>query len=110
MLERWRVLPPDSPRSAVHSIGIDVRKVVMRGSDPIKAAERFLRDHPTDLVVLAAHAHAGACGGARTRCRSPSHRRRPPPPSSCPTVARVSDPAPTGSIPEPALEAVRRLV
>jgi nucleotide-binding universal stress UspA family protein len=53
------VLPPDSPRSAVNQIGIDVRKVVMRGSDPIRAAERFLRDHPTDLVVLAAHAHRG---------------------------------------------------
>jgi nucleotide-binding universal stress UspA family protein len=59
MLERWRVLSPNSPRSAVGSIGIDVRKVVMNDADPVRAVERFLQKHPTDLVVLAAHAHKG---------------------------------------------------
>ena len=59
MLERWRMLPPDSPRTAVASIGINVRKVVMSDADPVRAVERFLQKHPSDLVVLAAHAHKG---------------------------------------------------
>ena len=65
MLERWGVLPPNSPRNAVMSIGIDVRKVVTRGSDPVKAAERFLKQNPTDLVVLAAHTQQGRTGWIR---------------------------------------------
>ena len=69
MLERWGVLPPDSPRNAVRSIGIDVRKVVLRDSDPVRAAERFLQDHPTDLVVLAAHTHQGRVRWTRSVSR-----------------------------------------
>ena len=57
MLERWRVLPPNSPRNAVASIGIDIRKVVVTDDDPVGAVERFLEKQPTDLVVLAADAH-----------------------------------------------------
>jgi len=65
MLERWGVLPPNSPRNAVAAIGIDARKVVTRGSDPVKAAERFLQQNPTDLVVLAAHTQQGRMGWTR---------------------------------------------
>src|SRR4051812_45206649 len=50
MLERWHVLPPNSPREAVPAIGIEVRKVVMKGSDPVRAAEHFLQGFRTDLV------------------------------------------------------------
>ncbi len=59
MLERWRVLPPNSPKNAVAAIGIGVRKVVMQGKDPVHAAQHFLEENPTDLVVLAAHTHNG---------------------------------------------------
>ena len=38
-LERWQLLPPNSPRKAVASLGIDVRKVVMKDSDAVRAAE-----------------------------------------------------------------------
>jgi nucleotide-binding universal stress UspA family protein len=65
MLERWGVLPPNSPRNAVGAIGIEVRKVVLSDSDPVRAAARFLQQHPTDLVVLAAHAHQGRMGWTR---------------------------------------------
>jgi nucleotide-binding universal stress UspA family protein len=58
-LERWQLLAPNSPRKAVAALGIDVRKVVMKDKDPVRAAERFLEKNPTDLVVLAAHAHQG---------------------------------------------------
>ena len=74
MLERWRVLPPNSPRNAVASIGIDVRKVVKNDSDPIRAAERFLQQHPTDLVVLAAHTQQGRMRWTRSSTSRPIAR------------------------------------
>ena len=67
MLERWRVLPPNSPRNAVASIGISVRKVVMKGKNPVDAASQFLEENPTDLVVLAAHTHKGRMSWSRSK-------------------------------------------
>jgi nucleotide-binding universal stress UspA family protein len=71
MLERWQVLPANSPRSAVASIGIDVRKVVMNDADPVRAVDRFLQKHPTDLVVLAAHPHKGQMRWTRDSISGP---------------------------------------
>jgi nucleotide-binding universal stress UspA family protein len=59
MLERWRVLPPGSPTSAVPALGIDVRKVMTQDSDPVAACLRYLERNPTDLIVLATHQHEG---------------------------------------------------
>jgi len=59
MLERWRVLPPGSPRDAVSSLGIEVKKVLARDSDPVAAALGYLEQNPTDLVVLATHQREG---------------------------------------------------
>jgi nucleotide-binding universal stress UspA family protein len=73
-LERWQLLPPNSPRKAVASLGIDVRKVVMKGSDPVRAAERFLEKNPTDLVVLAAHAQQGHMRWTHTSVSQPIAR------------------------------------
>ena len=56
-LERWGLLPPDSPKSAVPQLGIDVRKVVAKGNDPVKSVLRHLETDPADLIVLATHAH-----------------------------------------------------
>jgi nucleotide-binding universal stress UspA family protein len=36
-LERWNLLPPDSPRAALPQLGIDVRKVVARLKHPVKS-------------------------------------------------------------------------
>lgn len=58
-LERWRVIPPGSPRSAVSQVGIDVRKVMAVNSNPVKACLGFLEQHPADLIVLAVHQHEG---------------------------------------------------
>lgn len=57
-LERWELLPKDSPRSAVPQLGIDVRKIVTGHNDPVSAVLHYLGDHPADLIVLATHQDA----------------------------------------------------
>lgn len=58
-LEQWHVLPPNSPRSAIPSLGIDVRKVLTQSDDPVAASLAYLERNPTDLVVLATHQRDG---------------------------------------------------
>jgi len=58
-LEQWHVLPPNSPRSAVPSLGISVKKVLTQSDDPVAASVGYLERNPTDLVVLATHQHDG---------------------------------------------------
>jgi nucleotide-binding universal stress UspA family protein len=58
-LERWGLLPPNSPRSAVPDLGIDVEKVIARERDPVSSVLRYLESHPTDLIVLAPHQQDG---------------------------------------------------
>ena len=53
MLQRWRLIPEGSPKSAVAKLGIDVRKVLATGKDPVGACLGFLEKHPSDLIVLA---------------------------------------------------------
>jgi nucleotide-binding universal stress UspA family protein len=59
MLERWGLLPPGSPRSAVPKLGIEVEKVVAAGSDPVQAILTFLSEHPAHLLVLSTHSRDG---------------------------------------------------
>ena len=58
-LERWGLLPKNSPRSAVLELGINVRKVMTKDKDPVKSVVGFLEQHPTDLIVLATHQDKG---------------------------------------------------
>ena len=58
-LERWRVIPPGSARSAVGELGIDVAKVIASSKRPVKACLNFLAKHPTDLIVLAVRPNHG---------------------------------------------------
>lgn len=58
-LERWKVLPEGSPKSAVGEIGIDARKVVASEKDPVEAVVRYLDKYPADLIVLATSKHEG---------------------------------------------------
>src|SRR5262245_17203785 len=58
-LERWGLIPKDSPKSAVAQLGLDVRKVEAHGRDPVKACLGFLEKHPADLIVLAVHQRDG---------------------------------------------------
>jgi len=58
-LERWSLIPKDSPKSAVPRLGIEVSKRISSGKDPVKACLTFLKTSSTDLIVLAVHQHEG---------------------------------------------------
>jgi nucleotide-binding universal stress UspA family protein len=58
-LERWGILPKDSPRSAVPQLGIAVKKVIAQGKDPVKSVLEFLEHHLCDLIVLATQQDKG---------------------------------------------------
>jgi nucleotide-binding universal stress UspA family protein len=58
-LERWGLLAPGSPRSAVAQLGIDARKVVTHHDEPVEAVFDYLEKHPADLIVLATHQREG---------------------------------------------------
>lgn len=58
-LERWKVIPEGSPKSAVGQLGLDVRKVIAEGKDPVKACLGYLARHPAELIVLAVRQHEG---------------------------------------------------
>jgi nucleotide-binding universal stress UspA family protein len=59
-LERWGLLAPGSPRSAVgEQLGIAASKVFKHKDDPVDAVLRYLTDHKVDLVVLATHQRDG---------------------------------------------------
>src|SRR4051812_24915700 len=51
-LERWGLLPKDSPRDAVWKLGINVRKVGAKSANPVKGVLGYLDDHPAELIVL----------------------------------------------------------
>ena len=52
-LERWRLIPEGSPKSAVRELGIDVVKVIAPSGNPVKASLGFLKENRADLIVLA---------------------------------------------------------
>jgi nucleotide-binding universal stress UspA family protein len=56
-LARWKLLPAGSAPSAVVELGIDVAKVIGRGSDPVKGVLRYIEQYGADLIVLATHHH-----------------------------------------------------
>ena len=74
-LERWALIPPGSPKSAVPQLGIDVRKAVAHGENPVKSVLRYLETHPADLIVLATHAHEGRASWLRQSVAEPIARK-----------------------------------
>lgn len=74
-LERWGLIPPGSPKSAVPQLGIDVRKAVARDSNPAKSVLRYLEEHPADLIVLATHSHNGRATWLRQSVAEPIARQ-----------------------------------
>ena len=59
-LERWGLLPKNSPSTAVVDVmGIQVSKVLSKGRDPVKACMAYLDKNPADLIVLATHPREG---------------------------------------------------
>jgi nucleotide-binding universal stress UspA family protein len=74
-LARWGLLPPDSPRSAVPALGINVRKVIAHDHDPVKSVLAFLERHRVDLIVLATHQHEGRSHWLRRSVAEPVARQ-----------------------------------
>ena len=58
-LERWGLLKPGSPRSAVAQLGLRVEKVIADRDDPVKTVLGFLQHQQVDLIVLATSDHNG---------------------------------------------------
>ena len=59
-LERWALLEKDSPRKAVaEKLGIKVSKAELGSKKPLAAISHFLRNKPTDLIVLATQGREG---------------------------------------------------
>ena len=69
-LERWKLIPKDSQRSAVAELGVMIEKVVLSGN-PVKRCVGFLDKHPTDLIVLAVHQSDGRMQWLQKRVGQP---------------------------------------
>ena len=54
-LERWGMLPKNSPKSAVPELGIQVRKIITKDKDPVKAVLGFL-EQPSQRPDCPRHA------------------------------------------------------
>ena len=59
-LERWQVLEPGSPRSAVYEkLAMRITKVVRSHSNPVRASLEYIQVQKPDLVVLATRGRHG---------------------------------------------------
>ncbi len=59
-LERWGLLEPGSPRSAVYDqLSVRVKKVASDSRDPLRAALAYLDSDPVDLLVLGSESREG---------------------------------------------------
>jgi nucleotide-binding universal stress UspA family protein len=74
-LERWGLIPANSPKSAVIGLGIDVTKVIRSSARPIRACLDYLDNHPADLIVLAVHQDEGRMEWLERRVGGPLARR-----------------------------------
>ena len=59
-LERWGMLQPGSPQSAVfEQLAVRVNKIGLATDSPVDAIVNYLDTHPTDLIVLATGGRSG---------------------------------------------------
>jgi nucleotide-binding universal stress UspA family protein len=58
-LEEWKMLPPNSDREAIATLGLHVEKVALPYRNPVGSILNFLERHPHDLIVLATHQYTG---------------------------------------------------
>ena len=67
-------MPPNSPRTAIPQLGIEVRKVLGQHANPVKSVLNDLESHPADLIVLATQAHDGRAAWLRQSVVEPIAR------------------------------------
>jgi nucleotide-binding universal stress UspA family protein len=61
LLVQWGLSEEDdSPSEALTKLGLEVDNISLNGQDPAQGIVRFLREHPSDLVVIATHGRDGA--------------------------------------------------
>jgi hypothetical protein len=82
-LQRWGLLPAGSRKSAVPQLGIEVRKLVARDTNPVKSVARYLQEQPADLIVLGTHTQAGRASWLRQSVAEPIARQSGQMTSSC---------------------------
>ncbi len=58
-LVRWGVLPEGSSLEDVSKTGLGVQKVIATHKDPVTSILAYLKEHPTDLIVLSTHQKGG---------------------------------------------------
>ena len=68
---RWRLIAPDSAKSAVADLGIAVEKIIATSRSPLRASLDFLDKHPADLIVLAVHQYEGRVRWQHKRVAEP---------------------------------------
>jgi nucleotide-binding universal stress UspA family protein len=74
-LERWDLLRPGSPRTAVADLGIDVRKKITRHGNPVGAVVNHMKQHPAELIVLGTQQRRGAVAWLGGSVAEPIARR-----------------------------------
>ena len=77
-MQRWGLLEPDSPRSAVYDeFQVRVHKFALPGKDPVAATVEFLDRRPHDLIVLATSGISrGLFGGSKAEAIAGRSRSR----------------------------------
>ena len=122
-LEDWGLIPRNSPRRAVAELGLDVRKVEAQAKDPVRACLGFLEKHPAGLIVLAVHQRDGRtrwldkavvepiarCSGQMTLF-IPHGVNGFVSPEGVVSLRRIVIPIAAKPRPQPAVEAVRRII
>jgi nucleotide-binding universal stress UspA family protein len=58
-LARWNILPLEAAIEDALKLGLRVKKVLYRESDPLEAMVTYCEDHPPDLLVLGTHQREG---------------------------------------------------
>ena len=74
-LERWEMLPLNSPKEAIFSVGLDIQKIATSNSDPTRGVLHYLGEYPHDLIVLATHQHKGVDRWTHKQVAEPIARR-----------------------------------
>ena len=60
LLVQWGLSDEDDPLSeALTKLGLEVDNISLNGRDPAQSIVRFLREHPSDLIVIATHGRDG---------------------------------------------------
>lgn len=59
ILTQWGLLPHDSSKESVTSLGIQIKKIRAVGDDPAQAFLHHLEFHPADLLVLSTEQRTG---------------------------------------------------